>query len=125
MALISAAVAAGPITGTWTGKLKYDFSKLPNTLTTQQKQVMIDNAKKRVQSKLKLKLNPDHTFVLTATGVGADSQPVKGRWTETASSVNLQKTVAGKPDVLLEFPYNPGHKSFSYTNGPITMTFSR
>ena len=121
----SLALAVPDLTGAWNGKFAYDYSKLPTSLTADQKKSVIEMSKKRTQSTVKLTLRANHTFTMVASGVGAKAQPVTGKWGQDAKTLTLQPVKNGMKDAMVTFNLQNQGKSMSFTNGPLTMTFTR
>ncbi|MDR3690459.1 MAG: hypothetical protein P4L46_13865 [Fimbriimonas sp.] len=88
LAILAASALAGPITGTWRGRLKIDASRARVAQTADLKHRM----NKAQQAPFSLTLNPNHTFSIAGTGVPSRS----GTWTTTGNSLTLQGSVNGK-----------------------------
>ena len=123
--LTSLAIGAGPITGVWHGTAKYDFTKLPETLSAKQKEYVKATYKKAPQAKLTLTLNGNGTYRITTAGISPIPPPVSGKWKQDSKTVTLQTVKDNKPLAPVIFTFDKSGKSFSFSNGPLTMTFSR
>lgn len=121
----SIAVASDSMIGIWHGATKYDFSKLPSTLTEKQKAFVTSTYKKTAQGKITLTLNANHNYKISVTGITPVPPPTFGKWKRDSTSVTLQAIKDNKPGAPVIFALDKSGKGFSFSNGPLTMTFSR
>jgi len=119
------AFAAGSVTGVWHGKVKYDSTKLPATLSADQKKNLTKEANRRELDVLTLTLNPNHTFKIVVTGADKQPPPVTGKWSQSANTIAMQPVKDGKADMPRTFTLSKDGKSMSFTYGPVTMHFKR
>ncbi len=123
--LATSATAFDAFTGIWHGTTKYDFSKLPSDLTAQQKAYVESTYKKTRQGKMTLSLSANHSYKIIVSGITPAPPPTYGKWKQDATSVTLQSIKDNKPGPPVTFTLDKSKKSFSFTNGPLTMTFNR
>ena len=119
------ATASDPIIGIWHGTTRYDYSKLPSTLTAKQKTFVTSTYKKTSQSRITLTLSANHSYKIVISGISPTPPPTYGKWKQDSKSVTLQAVKENTPGAPVIFTLDKSGKSFSFSNGPLTMTFSR
>ena len=123
--LAVSAIAAGPGTGIWHGRVSFDTSKLPTPSDANQKKAMLDQIKAQQQVKITLTLKGDGTFSLVSTGGPKTAAPVSGTYTSTASAVTIQPIKAGKPQPPRTFNLSKDGHSMGFAQGPVSVSFSK
>lgn len=123
--LMTSAIAAGPLTGIWHGRVSFDTSKMPNVADPNQKKLMMTQIKTQEALKITLTLKGDNTFSLVAVGAGTP-KPVSGTYKAVGSQVTITPAAkAGQPSRSQTFNLSKDSKNMSFTQGPVTLAFSK
>ena len=123
--LMTSALAAGPLTGIWHGRVSFDTTKLPNPTDPNQKKLMMTQLKTQEALKITLTLKGDNTFSLVAIGAGTP-KPVSGTYKAVGTTVTITPTPkSGQPSRSQTFNLSKDSKSMSFTQGPVTLNFTR
>ena len=123
--LMTSALAAGPITGVWHGHISFDTTKIPPTTDATQKSAMMKQVQTAEQIKITLTLKGDHTFSIVTIGGPGKQEPTSGTYSATGSSVTIHPVKAGKPGPAKTFALSKDGHSFSFSQGPLNITFSK
>ena len=123
--LVTSALAAGEVTGTWHGHIKIDQTKLKPAPSPQIQAKMGDWIKKTLRETVTLTLKANHTFVITSAD-GTKTKTVNGTWVQSGAKVSLLATMNGKPArTPIVFTVSKDGKSFVSTQGASTTTFTK
>ena len=124
-ALMTSALAAGPITGVWHGRVSFDTSKLPNISDPNQKKLMMSQIKTSEQAKITLTLNSNHTFTMITVGVPKAGKPATGTWSQAGSALTIIPNIPGRSTSPRTFSLASDTKSMSFTQSGLTIRFMR
>ena len=124
LAIFAAAAVAGPVTGIWHGKVRFDTTKIP-TQNAADRQKLMSMVKAQENVKLTLTVKGDHTYSMIVIGAPKQVPTVTGSWSQAGNKITITPSVAGKPSTPRTFTLTADTKSFSFTEGPVTMSFNR
>lgn len=124
-ALMTSALASGPVSGVWHGRVTFDTSKLPNITDPNQKKLMMAQVHTSEQAKITLTLNSNHTFSMVTIGLPQGGKPVNGTWSQQGTSITIVPEYPGKPKMPRTFSLSKDSKSFSFTQSGVTIRFMR
>jgi len=123
-AIFSTCAFAGPDKAIWHGHVTFNTSMMPNPSDPNQAKLISAQILAQSQIRMTLTFRNDHRFSLVTISNGSQLTTT-GTWAQSGYQLTIQPIESGQPGTPRTFTFAQNGRSFSYTQSPTTITFSK